>query len=163
MYKSPPTYAYNWKWDTNLDDFYEETIIYDGVRAADLSEFFKWDEKEYKEKTWPNFKNHLQASNKALQRTEALTIEETLNREQVMNVVTDGVVQTFQHILTLSVENTQSVVNINVTNPMTSVEPPLLASFNSHSQSANATTVSDLTIQTLQCQMYMLKTIMNQM
>ena len=38
LYESPPTYAYNWQWEAGLDDFYEETKIYDGVRAANLLE-----------------------------------------------------------------------------------------------------------------------------
>ena len=37
LYDSPPTYNHNWQWDANPDQFYEETSLYNGVRAADLS------------------------------------------------------------------------------------------------------------------------------
>ena len=38
LYESQPTYAYNWQWEADPDYFYEETKIYNGVRAANLSD-----------------------------------------------------------------------------------------------------------------------------
>ena len=37
LYESPPTYTCNWQWEADPDKFYEETKIYNGVRAANLS------------------------------------------------------------------------------------------------------------------------------
>ena len=124
----------------------------------------KWDEKDNNEKTWPNFKVHLRIAHKSLRRIGALTIEETLNREEVMNMVTDGVVQAFQQIQPPSLDETQSdTTTTNNTNSTLAVEPPPLETYKSQSQSVNATTVSDLTVQTLQRQMDMLQAMMNQM
>ena len=124
----------------------------------------KWNEKDNTEKTWPNFKVHLRTAHKSLQRTGALTIEETLDRTEAMNMVTDGVVQAFQHIQPPRLEETQSnTVTTNNTNATLTVEPPPLETYNNQSQSINATTVSELTVQTFQRQMDMLQAMMKQM
>ena len=58
----------------------------------------KWDDKEEPEKTWDQFKVHFREAHKSLRRTGTLTINDTLNREQVMNMVSEGVLQTLQNL-----------------------------------------------------------------
>jgi len=123
----------------------------------------KWDEKPAQEKSWDNFKLHLRAAHKALRRTGALTIEETLNREELMNLVTDGMAQAFSQMQPSFNEEAGINNNINTPSLDNSVEPPAMTTIDTASQSANATTVSDLTVRTLQRQMDMLQTMMNQM
>ena len=120
----------------------------------------KWDEKETADKTWPNFKIHLRSAHKALRRTGALTIEETLSRDQVMNIVTDGVVQAFNQMQPPSAHEEVALARDS---PEPTEDPPSLTSIDATSQSANATTVSDLTVQTLQRQMEMLQSMMTQL
>ena len=104
----------------------------------------KWDEKDFQEKTWPNFKSHLRLAHKSLRRTGTLTIKETLNREEVINLVTDGVAQAFQHIQPPSLDETHSDTNTTIHNAVPSVTtPPPLDLYDHHNQSVNATTVSD--------------------
>ena len=110
----------------------------------------KWDEKETADKTWDNFKIHLRNAHKALRCTSALTIEETLSRDQVMNIITDGVVQAFNQMQPPSVNEDTGMSNSNRHSPEPSTDPPLLTLIDATSQSANATTVSDITVQTLQ-------------
>ena len=40
FYESPPTYDRNWQWEADPHNFQEETKLYNGIRAADLSELF---------------------------------------------------------------------------------------------------------------------------
>ena len=111
----------------------------------------KWDEKESVDKTWENFKLHLQLAHKVLRHTGALTIKETLNRDQVMNLVTDGVVQAFTQMQPPYSSEDTSALNTNTPpSPEQSISPPPMTAVDSTSQSVNATTVSDLTVQTLQ-------------
>ena len=40
FYESPPMYNQNWQWEADPHNFQEETKLYNGIRAADLSELF---------------------------------------------------------------------------------------------------------------------------
>ena len=109
----------------------------------------KWDKKEFDDKTWDNFKIHLRAVHRSLRRIGALTIEETLNREEVMNMVSEGVVQAFQDIQPSSWDDNQSNTSTTTnTNSTSAVEPLPFDTYNSQAHSMNATTVSDLMVQT---------------
>lgn len=78
-------------------------------------------------------------------------------------MVTDGVVQAFQHIQPPFLEDTQLAATTTTnTNSTPVIEPPPLESYE-QTQSMNATTLSDLTVQTLQRQMDMLQSMMHQM
>ena len=58
----------------------------------------KWDDREPQEKTWDQFKIHFREAHKSLRRTGALTINDTLNRDQLMNMVSESVLQTLQNL-----------------------------------------------------------------
>ena len=58
----------------------------------------KWDDKEAQEKNWDQFKVHFQEAQKSLRRTGALTINDTLSRDQLMNMVSESVLQTLQNL-----------------------------------------------------------------
>ena len=117
----------------------------------------KWDEKAPADKTWDNFKDHLRAAHKALRRTGALTLNDTLNRDQVMNMVSEGVFQALQSFTPPDTTSESSPSTV----PSHDDVPPL-TNLDATSQSANSTT-SDLTLQTLQQQMELMRTMMQQM
>ena len=107
---------------------------------------------------------HLRVAHKSLRRTGALTIEETLNREEVMNMVSEGVIQAFQDIQPSSLDDNQSNTSTTTnTNSTPTIEQLPFETYDRQSQSMNATTVLVLTVQTLQQQMDMLQAMMNQM
>ena len=58
----------------------------------------KWDDKEAQEKTWNQFKIHFREAHKSLRYTGALTINDTLSRDQLMNMVSESVLQTLQNL-----------------------------------------------------------------
>ena len=102
----------------------------------------RWDEILLPGKTWVAFKTHFRQAFKALRRTGALTIQETMNRDQVMNMVSEGlqtVVEAFQP--------PPPLYHPQVTEEQQEATPALSSSDMGYS--ANST-VSDLTIQTLQ-------------
>ena len=51
----------------------------------------RWDEHDPAAKTWDTFKTHFRLAYKALRRTGALTVKDTMERQEIMNIVTDGV------------------------------------------------------------------------
>ena len=111
----------------------------------------KWDEQLDDHQNWDNFKEHMRFSYKALKRTGALTVQEALDRDDVMNLVTTGITNAFQ---TLQEETSASLDN----------PPPLLDhSTDSSTMNSATSTVSDLTLQTMQQQMQLMQQMMNQM
>ena len=119
----------------------------------------RWDEKELAMKTWPQFKIHFRDAHKALRRTGALTIDESLNKDQIMNLVTEGVMNVLQELPDPSITSDASTTNHNTD---TSGSAPSLLSTNSFTDSTNST-VSDLTIQIMQRQIDIMQNMMSQM
>ena len=119
------------------------------------SAFNRWDAKHIAGKIWDAFKTHSRKAFKALRRTGALKIQETMNRDQVMNMVSEGlqtVVGEFQP--------PPPLYHPQVTEEQQEATPSLSSSDMGYS--ANST-VSDFTIQTLQRQMEMMQSMMSQM
>ena len=111
----------------------------------------KWDEQLADHQNWPNFKEHLRFAYKALKCTGALTVQYTIDRDDVMNLVTTGISHAFQSL--------QDDLNTVPDTP-----PPLMEASPETSVMNSATsTVSDLTIQTIQQQMQLMQQMMNRM
>ena len=117
----------------------------------------KWDEKEWEEQTRESFKTHFRNAHKTLRRTSALTINVTINRDQVLNLVLDQVMQVLQDLAppnpppTIPQEDERE-------------EPPPLATSRASdevSQAANSA-VSDVTMQSMQRQLDLMQTMMMQ-
>ena len=115
----------------------------------------RWDEKTLPEKIWDAFKTHVCQAFKALHRTEALTIQETMNRDQVMNMVSEEL-QTVMGAF----QPPPPLYHPQVTEEQQEATPSLFSSDIGYSSNS---TVSDLTIQTLQRQMEMMQSMMSQM
>ena len=101
----------------------------------------KWDKKPSYDKTWDEFKTHFRTAYKALRQTGALTIKETLERDEVMNMVTDGVNQVLNSYYPPSPSPSQEISTPSDT-PSLIVTEEFTPSFNS--------TVSDITLQSMQ-------------
>ena len=119
----------------------------------------KWDEKPQDEKTWEQFKVHFREAHKTLRRTGALTIDETMNRDQVMNLVSEGILHALQDY-TPTTDN--PMVSANPDDHSIQQSIPELAPAESQTESMNST-VSDVTFHTLQQQMDLMKSMMTQM
>ena len=115
----------------------------------------RWDEKPSYDKDWDSFKTHFRTAYKALRRTGALTIKDTMDRDEVMNLVTDGVNQVLN---TLRPPSPTPSPEYSTTHSDT----PSLVGTDDVTPSVNST-VSDLTLQTLQKQMEMMQSMMTQM
>ena len=114
----------------------------------------RWDEKPSYDKDWDTFKLHFRTAYKSLRRTGALTIRDTLERDEVMNLVTDGVHQVLNAYRPPSPSPSQE--------NSTPSDTPSLVGTDSVTQSVNST-VSDLTLQSLQKQMELMQNMMHQM
>ena len=57
----------------------------------------KWNQMDHQEHTWENFKIHFRNAQKALRRTGALTVRDTLNHTEIVNLVQQGVQQTLEN------------------------------------------------------------------
>ena len=111
----------------------------------------KWDKQLAIHQDWPNFKEHLRFAYKALKRTGALTVQDALDRDDVMNLVTTGISHAFQSF--------QDDIN-----PVPDTPPPLMETSPETSIMNSATsTVSDLTIQIIQQQLQLMQQMMNRM
>ena len=112
----------------------------------------KWDEQLGDHQDWPNFKEHMCFSYKALKHTGALTIKDTFDRDNVMNMVTTGIPQ----VLATTHEPPHTA---NVFSPPSSMDgytelgptPALdtVATTTPTSSNSASSSVSDLTLQTL--------------
>jgi len=114
----------------------------------------QWDEKPSYDKTWDAFRTHFRTAYKALRRTGALTIKETLERDEVMNLVTDGVTQVLNSYRPPSPSPSQEF--------STPSDTPSLVATEEMTPSINST-VSDITLQTMQKQIDMMQNMMQQM
>ena len=98
---------------------------------------------------WDNFKEHLRFAYKVLKHTGALTVHEAIDRDEVMNLVTTVITKAFSSLQedTTSMSDNQSTYD--------SIPPPPLMDTTPEALVMNSTTstVSDLTLQTLQQQM----------
>ena len=103
----------------------------------------KWNQRERAEHTWENFKTHFRNAQKALRRTGALTVQETINHAEIVDLVQQGVK------LAMAEQN-NSVSTAHTTISETQQD------------SANSIT-SDITMQTLQAQMEMMRQMMETM
>ena len=101
----------------------------------------KWDQLATDEKTWENFKAHFRDSQKSLRRTGALTIQESMNHTEILNIVQQGV--------QLALEDKSLTTITPSSNEITK-------------ESANSL-ASDLTVQTLQQQMELMKQMLDTM
>ena len=117
----------------------------------------KWDDLAVNAKTWAAFKTHFREAHKSLRRTGALTINDTLNREQVMNMVSEGVIQTLQDLQPPPPMDDHP--SFSASEPMDS--QPSLVHTDATSHSINST-VSDITMQSLQRQMELMQSMMMQ-
>ena len=108
-----------------------------------------WDEKSFVEQTWPAFKRHFRDAHKALRRTGALTINDTINKDQLMNMVTEGVMNILQDF-TPTPATDEAAITPSYTDDDSSSNPPSLMSA-TVAPSVNST-VSDITVQTMQKQ-----------
>ena len=108
----------------------------------------KWDEQLDNHQNWSNFKEHMRFSYKALKRTGALTVQEALDRDDVMNLVNTGISNAFQNIQ-------------DELTPFQDTNPPPLMDLTSESSTMNSasSTMSDLTLQTMQQQMQLMQQI----
>lgn len=58
-----------------------------------------WDKKVQADKTWDKFKEHFREVQKYLRRTRELTIEQTLNNDQIINMVSDGILEKVNNVM----------------------------------------------------------------
>ena len=114
-----------------------------------------WDEHDPASKTWDTFKTHFCLAYKALRRTGALMVKDTMEHQEIMNIVTDGV----HHIL--NTFRLPSPPTMPVDLPTLADAPSAIATDDS-SASANST-VSDMTLQMIQKQMAIMQVMMAQM
>ena len=111
----------------------------------------KWDEQLDDHQSWDSFKEHMHFLYKALKQIDALTVQEALDRDDVMNLVTTSITNAFQTLL----DEAASLPD----NP-----PPLLDhSPESSTMNSATSTMSDLTLQTMQQQRQLMQQMMNQM
>ena len=115
----------------------------------------RWDERDLAEKTWGTFKTHFRLAYKALQRTCALTVKDTMERQEIMNMVTDGV----HHILNTFRPPSPPTTPVDLP---TLADTPSIIDTDESLATANST-VSNMTLQTLQKQMEIMQAMMAQM
>lgn len=104
--------------------------------------FSKWNQKEYQDQTWETFKSHFRDAQKSLRRTGALTLQESINHTEIVNLVQQGVQQALATTHAL-------VMDITVPAPPTCLPALEEVSAAPSSVSANSVT-SDLTMQSIQ-------------
>ena len=63
------------------------------------SGLWEWDRKPLQEKTWDNFQSHFREVQRQLRRTGNLTVEQTMDNEQLINMVSSEIVQKVQQAL----------------------------------------------------------------
>ena len=108
-----------------------------------------WNQKEFQDQIWKNFKSHFCGDQKASRQTGTLTIQEPLNHTEIVNLFQKGV----QKALT------------TIQQPMTdiqgSMQPTCMSALEEVSTPTSATylnsVTSDLTIQSIQQQMQMIQ------
>ena len=115
----------------------------------------RWNQSERPEQTWSNFKTHFRDAQKALRRTGALTVQESLNHTQIINLVQQGVHQALA---------TACPPSMDTPAPMPETCLPALDEISTPPSSVSANSVtSDITMQTIQQQMLMMQKMMDMM
>ena len=61
----------------------------------------KWDEKQLADKTWTNFKTHFRLVQKNMRRTGVLSVNEAMNHDDMINAVSQNVLDNMQAILNM--------------------------------------------------------------
>ena len=80
----------------------------------------EWDRKTPEDKTWDNFQAYFRDVQKQLRQTGDLTIDQAMNNEELINFVSDGIVQKVQQAL----ETSQSIENDeNIPPPLVATQP----------------------------------------
>ena len=102
----------------------------------------KWNQRPAAEHSWENFKSHFRDAQKALRKTGSLTLGETINHAEIVNLVQQGV---------------QMALADNETLP-----PPIQQTTATTQKSLNSVT-SDITMQSLMQQMELMKQMMDTM
>ena len=65
----------------------------------------EWDKKERQEQTWENFKTHFQNVQRQLRQIGNLTIEEAINNEDIMSMVSENIYEQLNNIMAANTEN----------------------------------------------------------
>lgn len=116
----------------------------------------KWDENDDDIKTWLTFKDHFWAAHKTIKRTGALTIQETLNRDSVANMVQEEIQQVFA-----AAQDPQEIIDItDIDNGSTNT--PSVPAATTTTNSSTSTVASDLTMQMMQQQLAMMQQLILQ-
>ena len=145
-----------------LTDFQKVNMAYIYFQKGGIfkSTLTKWDESDDNEKTWLGFKQHFVAAHKARKSTGALTIQDTLNRNTVANMVHEEL-----HQVLVTSQQSQDVLD------MTEVESRYTSSASLPQATTTTTTTtstttssitSNITMQTIQQQMAMMQQLMMQ-
>ena len=111
----------------------------------------KWNQFDYAQHTWENFKVHFRDAQKALRRKGALTIQDTMNHIDIINLVQQGVQQALEHNKQAPPKDDNSSNNHT---PFTQESIPI--------HDANSVT-SNITLQTMQQQIDMMAKMMDSM
>ena len=117
----------------------------------------KWNQRDIDDQTWEEFKSHFREAQKALCRTGVLTIKDTLNHTEIINLVQQGVQQALDQQQQLS-----TPPSLMAPAPATCL--PALEETSEPSSTLSVNSIaSDLTMQTLQQNMEMMKKMMDMM
>ena len=104
----------------------------------------KWNQKDTADQTWENFKTHSRDAQKALRRTGALTVQDSMNHADLINLVQQGVQ------MAMAENNSNST-------------PTTTSNLTAMQQDSVNSVTSDITLQTLQTQMDLMKQMMETM
>ena len=110
----------------------------------------KWNQRDIDNQTWEVFKSHFRDAQKALRHTGALTIKDTLNHTEIVNLVQQGVQQA------LDQQQISAPPSLMAPAPATCLPALKETAEPSSTLSANSI-VSVITMQTLQQNMEMMK------
>ena len=112
----------------------------------------KWDESPDDAKTWLSFKEHFRAAHKAMKRTGALTIQDTLNRDAVAHMVQEEL----QQVL-VTPQDSQDIIDLAESDHQSASPATLPPTTATTTSSATPSIASDITMQTMQQQMAMIQ------
>ena len=115
----------------------------------------RWNQKDRADQTWANFQTHFRDAQKSLRRTGALTVHESLNHTEIIDLVQQGVHQALATAHPPVVDHTTAVHDNCL---------PALEEVSSLPSTVSANSVtSDITMQTIQQQMVMMQRMMDMM
>lgn len=119
----------------------------------------KWNQKGHQQQTWNNFRTHFRDAQKSLRRTGSLTVQESLNHAELLDLVKQGV----QQAMVNQSAPTDTPPPLLPANMVATCPPALDDSSTQPSTSSANSIASDLTMQTIQQQMEMMKQMMEMM